>query len=179
MQQASAIASLLGLALAMYQLWRTGRVVLESRRVAEYTTSRLADFAVHAQYRELLELQADLDRAIAGDERESARVLMQHWDRRSFELLGMSQVAGTDDDDLRRSALAAREAALKIKNEPQTALNTITSSTMKRMADVCALLRQRSGEQRVNNPTDFQIGATSRWSDFRELYLPKRKGKGD
>jgi len=179
MQEASAIATLVGLVLALYQLWRTGRIVLQSRRTAEYTTARLADFTVHAQYRELLELQADIDRAVVSDARDAARVLLQHWERRSFELIGMSIVAGVPEDDLRRAALAAREAALKIKNSEGTALATIASTAVSRIGGVCGVLRERSGEQRVTNPTDLEIGASGAWSDFRELYISRRKGDGE
>jgi hypothetical protein len=177
MQFAASVASLFGLLLAIYQLWRTGRIVLASRRASARTAAQLADYAIHAQYRELLELQADLDRAIADDERDTTRVLLQHWDRRSFELLGMSEVAGVEPGDLKSSAFAAREAAVKIKSQQRSALKTVTAPASRRIDGVCGILRQSAGVQRVSGPIELQEVPPSRWADFRELYLPRRKSE--
>ncbi|WNM26182.1 hypothetical protein RN607_08210 [Demequina capsici] len=170
----AAYASLLGLAIAIFQIWRTGRVVLATRRATEYTTSRLAEYAVLAQYSELLELQAELDRAVANDEPQAARVALLQWDRRAFELVGMRVVTSIPSDDVRRAALSAREAAEKIKRRHKATLATITASAEGHIGTVCSIVRQANGELRVKPPLDLTVPDRGAREDLRELYWPMK-----
>ncbi|MDT7572579.1 MAG: hypothetical protein QOE05_2753 [Actinomycetota bacterium] len=164
------VLGLLGLAVAIYQLWRTGRLVTATKRSVDRTSRQLGIYTLLLLIPELALIELELERAAMAQNRQETGRLLREWQHRASELRGLLATEPVDDGGLgirvQASLTLATQAkvALQKGRDPGTATARLRAS----VEAVCLEARTLGATIRAASPaSDEEVTV---WDDFLMLY---------
>lgn len=169
--------SIAGLAVAIYQIFRTGRIVTATHRSVERTAQQLGVYTLLLLVPELSLIEHQLDAAAMQDNRDEVKRLLREWQTRASELRGLLRtepVAAEDLASLVQDSIALATQA-KVSVDRGLVLHTATQKVRAACESVCLQARSVAAEVRSRAPA--QEPTQGVWEDLVSLYGFKTERK--
>ncbi|MCC2318795.1 hypothetical protein [Cellulomonas chengniuliangii] len=159
-----------GLTLALYQIFRTGRLTLATHRAIERTSKQLGVYTLLVLVPELSLIEHQLEVATDANKRDDVRRLLREWKLKASELRGLLRTEPLDTQDLSKllqeSIVLATQAKTNVDKGKELA--GATARVRDACEKVCLASRATAAEIRSSPPHDGE--QSSAVDDFRALY---------
>jgi hypothetical protein len=172
------VLGVLGVFLAIYQIYRTGRVAFATHKSVEHTSKQLGVYSVLLALAELNLVEHRLDSAVSRVDPDDAKRILRDWQARASELRGLLSADLTGEVDtakLARLVQASLTQATRAKeriNEGQP-LPEATSAILASCEQV--VLTARSITTLIQSSPPSSLTERSGWDEFFAMYWPKRQ----
>jgi hypothetical protein len=139
---ATDILGVLGIALAIFQIHRTGTVVRATHDSIEHTSKQLGVYSVLLVLAELDLVEHQFSSAIAKNDPQETKRLLREWRRSAGQLKGLLSADLTGDIDTTEFAKLVQDSLTlatkaKIRIERGNSLTSATSSVLNSCDEVC------------------------------------------
>lgn len=161
-----------GVAIAIYQLVRMGRIVLWTRRAVAQTSQQVNIYSVLAILPDLHLVEHKLDAAIRADEVDETRALILEWKRIAADLGGVLDEVPQVADEVSKTITKSLQSATLAKGRLDKTRNaTEAQSLLTQISTVCTAVRTFAAHVKAQPPVPPD---TRLLADLQELYLPSR-----
>lgn len=170
---------LVGLAIALYQIWRTGRVVMATQRGVVWTEKQIATYSLLMIITELELIESKLDLAAVRNDKEALSSHLRDWQTKASETRGLLQHEGVTNEGLANLLQGSITSATRARTlmSTTTDFRQATQACRTKCQGVCLLAREIAASIRSRAPQP--LTTTGVWQDFKELYVPKRFRRGN
>lgn len=148
--------SLVGLAVAIHQIWRTRRIVAVTQDAVQRATQRLSVYNLLLVVPELSRIESELDAAVRSNRPADARRLLTEWRERASELRGILRSEQIDDQEVeplvQESLTLITPAKNQLGNNRNVSLFDSTKRVRKSIEGVCQETRTLAARIRSTTP---------------------------
>jgi hypothetical protein len=133
--------SIVGLAIAIWQIWRVGRIVNATKRSVDDATQRLGVYNLLLIVPKLSRLEHDIENAAVGKNAEEVRRLLREWREAAASLRGILASDHSQSSDLdilaQESISLAALAKTNLVRKENVDLANATKKVRKAIEQVC------------------------------------------
>lgn len=168
------LATLIGLAIAIFQLTQTGRAVAETRRVVGAASRQNAVYTLLVVAPLLENVERRLTERITANDRAGVIIALIDWRNEGNDLLGLLRTQALPEaaleTHLRESLIAVTLAKEKLREQADLVTTTRTVTTL--IDAVCASTRASVSHIRALGPDISE--PTTLLQELRAAYLPRK-----
>jgi hypothetical protein len=151
--------TVIGVVLAVYQSWHSGRVATAAKRAVERAENRLGGNQFLLTAARLEAMEAELTTAAANDDREKTAALLVRWRQVANELLGLADGVGGADETLIKAledvAEAATEAQMALE-DTRKGPRVQTKRVRAEIASALGLLSRHAGQLKASSGEELR-----------------------
>lgn len=168
--------SLVGLGIAIFQIFRTGRIVRRTQAAVERTSKQLGVYGLLVAIPELHLAERDLDRAVTEEDRASTLRALREWQARASELRGLLRTDVHTDPVFATSVQSSIALATSAKAAIEKGGDLVASTSRVRKACTTLCLEARSiGTEIRTRPPEANSDPTA-LEDLKALYGARSSG---